>query len=83
MAGVVAATRDSAGDVQLTVFDAGRQADNSISPDVIAEHAAFASATSLGMCESFSTHSEGDYVTSSTGADQQLRLRAFRSGDRP
>ena len=83
VAGVIAAGRDSAGDVELTVLDAARQADNSIDADVIAEHPAFGAATSLGMCESFSTHSEGDYVTSSTGADHQLRLRAFRSGDRP
>ncbi len=83
VAGVIAASRDSAGDVELTVFDAERQADNSIAPDVISQHSAYGSATSLGMCESFSTHSEGDYVTSSTGADKLLRLRAFRSGDRP
>jgi D-alanyl-D-alanine carboxypeptidase len=83
VAGLIAATRDSTGDVELTVFDAARQADNSITPDVIAQHPAYSGAASLGMCESFSTHSEGDYVTSSTGADKQLRLRAFRSGDRP
>ena len=83
VAGVIAATRDSAGDVELTVFDAEREADNSIAPDIIAQHSAYGAATSLGMCESFSTQSEGDYVTSSTGADQALRLRAFRSGDRP
>jgi D-alanyl-D-alanine carboxypeptidase len=83
VAGVIAAGRDSAGDVDLTVLDAARQGDNSIDLDVIAEHPAFGAATSLGMCESFSTKSEGDYVTSSTGADHQLRLRAFRSGDRP
>ena len=82
-AGVIATTRDSAGDVELTVFDAEREADNSIAPDIIAQHSAYGAATSLGMCESFSTQSEGDYVTSSTGADQALRLRAFRSGDRP
>ena len=83
VAGLIAAGRDSAGDVDLTVLDAARQSDNSIDLDIVAEHPAFGGATSLGMCESFSTHSEGDYVTSSTGADQQLRLRAFRSGDRP
>ena len=83
VAGVIAATRNSTGDVELTVFDAARQADNSISPDFIAQHPAYGAAASLGMCESFSTHSEGDYVTSSTGADHQLRLLAFRSGDRP
>ena len=83
VAGLIAATRNSTGDVELTVFDATRQADNSIAPDIIAQHPAYGGATSLGMCESFSTHSEGDYVTSSTGVDLQLRLRAFRSGDRP
>jgi hypothetical protein len=83
VAGVIAATRDSTGDVALTVFDAARQADNSIAPDVIAQHSAYSAATSLGMCESFSTSSEGDYVASSTDAGHELRLRAFRSGDRP
>jgi D-alanyl-D-alanine carboxypeptidase len=85
VAGVIQSVRDEDGDnaVELTVFEAARQEDNSIVPDLVSEHAAPAT-LSPDLCRVPSTHAEGDYIVASLDpADAGLRLRAYRSGDRP
>jgi D-alanyl-D-alanine carboxypeptidase len=85
VAGLIQSVRDDDGDnaVELTVFEAARQEDNSIVPDLVSEHAAGAT-LSPDLCRVPSTHAEGDYVVASLDpADAGLRLRAYRSGDRP
>lgn len=85
VAGVFHSARDDDGDgeIELTVYDAARQADNSIAADRIVQH--FAPETmSPDLCRVPSTHAEGDYVVASTvGVGGDLQLRAYRSGDRP
>ncbi len=85
VAGVIQSVRDEDGDnaVELTVFEAARQEDNSIVPDFVSEHSAEAT-LSPDLCRVPSTHAEGDYVVASLDpAGSALRLRAYRSGDRP
>jgi len=85
VAGLIQSVRDDDGDneVELSVFEAARQADNSISPDRVSAHSAPAT-LSPDLCRVPSTHAEGDYVVASLDADDaELRLRAYRSGDRP
>ena len=78
------AARSGAGDVRLEVWEARRKANNFIDDFKIVDHPAYTGASSLDICRVPSTHSEGDYVTSSIAtAGSQLSLRAFRSGDRP
>lgn len=79
--GVFGALRRN-GIVTLAVWEARRQPNNDIVPDLISEHEA-PEASSLELCRLGTTHSEGDYVTGTTDAGGQLRLRAYRSGDRP
>jgi D-alanyl-D-alanine carboxypeptidase len=82
--GVMLAARSVTGDVRLEVWEARRKANNFIDDFKIVDHPAYAGASSLDLCRVSSTHSEGDYVTSSIATTgSQLSLRAFRSGDRP
>jgi len=82
--GLMSAIRDPQGNVRLVAWDAPRNADDKISPDSISEHETHGSASSLDLCRVPSAHAEGDYVTATTdNFDGQLRLRAYRSGDRP
>jgi hypothetical protein len=80
--GVMSAVRDSQGYVQLIAWDARRNADGNISPGSVAQHWT-PGAVSLDLCRLPSTHAEGDYVTATRDPDGFLRLRAYRSGDRP
>jgi D-alanyl-D-alanine carboxypeptidase len=71
------------GTVELLALDARRNADNTISPDQISQHTA-PDAGSLDLARVPTTHAEGDYVTAVTDpVSGNLRLRAYRSGDRP
>jgi D-alanyl-D-alanine carboxypeptidase len=82
-AGVMSALHADDGTVQLIAWDARRNANNSISPDQISQHTAL-DAGSLDFARVPSTHAEGDYVTAVTDVlSGELRLRAYRSGDRP
>jgi D-alanyl-D-alanine carboxypeptidase len=82
-AGVMSALRAADGTVRLIAWDARRNADNSISPDQISQHTAL-DAGSLDFAGVPSTHAAGDYVTAVTDVvSGELRLRAYRSGDRP
>jgi hypothetical protein len=82
-AGVMPALHAADGTVQLIAWDARRNANNSISPDQISQHTAL-DAGSLDFAPVPSTHAEGDYVTAVTDVlSGELRLRAYRSGDRP
>lgn len=82
--GVMLAARSGTGDVRLEVWEARRKANNFIDDFKIVDHPAYVGASSLDLCRVPSTHSEGDYVTSSIATTgSQLTLRAFRSGDRP
>jgi D-alanyl-D-alanine carboxypeptidase len=81
--GILAATRDDDGDVRLFVYEADRQPNDNIAADLVSEHEA-PDAGSLELARVPSTHAEGDYVTSVTDpVGALLRLRAYRSGDRP
>jgi D-alanyl-D-alanine carboxypeptidase len=82
--GLLVARRAAGGDVDLTVWEARRQDDDSVAMYDVSDHPAFGDASSLGLCRVPSTHADGDYLTADIGAsDSLLRLRAFRSGDRP
>jgi hypothetical protein len=81
--GLMVASREADGTVQLDAWEARRNDDNSISPDVVSQHTAPA-AGSLDLARVPSTHADGDYVTAVTDPlSGELRLRAYRSGDRP
>lgn len=79
--GLMSAISD-AGNVRLVAWDLHREADDTITPTAVAEHALSPTA-SLSLCRLQSAHAEGDYVTATRDGDGQLRLRAYRSGDRP
>jgi D-alanyl-D-alanine carboxypeptidase (penicillin-binding protein 5/6) len=82
-AGVMSALHAADGTVRLIAWDARRNANDSISPDQISQHTAL-DAGSLDFARVPSTHAEGDYVTTVTDVlTGELRLRAYRSGDRP
>jgi D-alanyl-D-alanine carboxypeptidase len=81
--GVMSALRAADGTVRLIAWDARRNPDNSISPDQISQHTAL-DAGSLDFVRVPSTHADGDYLTAVTDVlSGELRLRAYRSGDRP
>jgi D-alanyl-D-alanine carboxypeptidase len=83
VAGVMAAQLEADGTVELRALDARRNADNTISPDQVSQHTV-PGAGSLDLAEVDSAHAEGDYVTAVTDpVTGDLRLRAYRSGDRP
>jgi hypothetical protein len=80
--GLVSATRSAQGQVQLVAWELSRQPNGDIEEQVISQHDA-PDATSLHFCRLPSAHAEGDYVTGTRDPDGQLRLRGYRSGDRP
>ncbi|HEU0304549.1 MAG TPA: serine hydrolase [Gaiellaceae bacterium] len=81
--GLFAAILTPGGAAELLAFDVFRNANNFIADDVVSQHTA-PLAGSLDLARVPSTHAEGDYVTAVTEPlTGQLRLRAFRSGDRP
>jgi D-alanyl-D-alanine carboxypeptidase len=81
--GVMSALRGPDGTVQLIAWDAHRNADDTISPSQISQHTA-PDAGSLDLVEVDSIHADGDYATAVTDPiGGQLRLRLYRSGDRP
>ena len=81
--GLMVASRAADGTVELVAWEARRNADNTISPDVVSQHTA-PMAAALDLARVPSTHADGDYVTAVTDvATGSLRLRAYRSGDRP
>jgi hypothetical protein len=85
VSGVIQSVRDDDGDneVELTVYEAARKSDNTVAADLVVRHSAEAT-MSPDMCRVPSTHAEGDYVVASTDTvSGDLRLRAYRSGDRP
>lgn len=85
VAGVITSARDDDGDneVELSVYEARRNPDNTIASDFIVQHSTGVTWTP-DLCRVPSTHAEGDYVVASTDIPGgELRLRAYRSGDRP
>ena len=81
--GVMVSALSSAGPVELFALEARRNADDSISSAQVSQHTAPA-AGSLELTQVPSAHAEGDYVTAVTDpTGGELRLRAYRSGDRP
>jgi hypothetical protein len=81
--GLMSETQDASGNIKLIAWDAHRGADNNITATTISEHTAPAG-TSIDLCRlPASTHAEGDYVTGTRDLDGYLRVRAYRSGDRP
>jgi D-alanyl-D-alanine carboxypeptidase len=81
--GLLAAILTSGGAVELLAFDVFRNANDFIADDVVSQHTAPA-AGALDLARVPSTHAEGDYVTGVTDpVSGELRLRAYRSGDRP
>jgi D-alanyl-D-alanine carboxypeptidase len=82
--GVMAASRAATGGVELRAWEARRNADDTITPAQISQHTAQEPASSLDLVDVPTTHAEGDYVTAATDPGTgELRLRAYRSGDRP
>jgi D-alanyl-D-alanine carboxypeptidase len=80
--GLMFAIRDAQGHVKLRVWDAARKPDGSIlDKQVVQEDEP--DALSLDLCRLSTNHAEGDFLTSTRDLDGQLRLRAYRSGDRP
>jgi hypothetical protein len=81
--GLLAAILTPGGSVELLAYDVFRNANDSIADDIVSQHTG-PGASSLDLARVPSTHAEGDYVTAVTDpATGNLRLRAYRSGDRP
>jgi hypothetical protein len=81
--GVMSASLQGDGTVELRAWEARRFADNTIATDQLSQHTA-PDAVSLELVRVPSTHAEGDYVTAVTDPlTGELRLRGYRSGDRP
>ena len=81
--GVMSASREGNGTVELRAWEARRNANDTISPQQISQHTG-SDAESLDLARVPSTHAEGDYVTAVTDPGSgDLRLRGYRSGDRP
>lgn len=81
--GLFAAILMPGGAVELLAYDVNRDDDNSIEDDVVSQHTAPA-AGSVDLARVPTTHAEGDYVTAVTDLlSGELRLRQYRSGDRP
>ena len=81
--GLLAAILTPAGAVELLAFDVFRNANDFIADDIVSQHTA-PDAGSLDLARVPTTHAEGDYVTGVTDpVSGELRLRAYRSGDRP
>jgi D-alanyl-D-alanine carboxypeptidase len=81
--GVLSAARQGDGTVELRAWETRRNDDNTISPAQLSLHTA-PEAGSLDLVQVPSTHAEGDYATAATDPlTGELRLRAYRSGDRP
>ena len=73
---------DAAANVQLTAWDAHRNANDSITATQVAQENELA-ATSLNLCRfPVAVHADGTYVAATKELDGRLRLRAHRSGDR-
>ena len=82
--GVMSASRDGTGAVELRAWEALRNSDNTISPDQVSQHTASDPTASLDLVQVPSSHAEGDYVTAVTDpVSGELRLRGYRSGSRP
>jgi D-alanyl-D-alanine carboxypeptidase len=88
--GLISAVTDGSGHVGLTAWETNRN-NGAIQPGLVdmvglapvSEHDA-PDATSLSLCRlPGAVHAEGDYVTATRDLDGQLRVRAYRSGDRP
>jgi D-alanyl-D-alanine carboxypeptidase len=84
VSGIIQSVRDGgSGQLELTVIEAARNGDNSITADAVAEHTGPAVAAP-DICRVPSTHAEGDYVVASLDpVISQLSLAGYRSGDRP
>ena len=81
--GLLVATGDLFGNIQLDAWDVRRNDDDTISADRVSQHQA-PDAASLDLARVPSTNAEGDYVTAVTDpVTGGLGLRAYRSGDRP
>jgi D-alanyl-D-alanine carboxypeptidase len=81
--GVMSASVQSDGTVELRAWEARRNADNTIATDQLSQHTA-PDAGSVDLVRIPSTHAEADYVTAVTDLPSgDLRLRGYRSGDRP
>jgi D-alanyl-D-alanine carboxypeptidase len=81
--GLMLAVREPGDTVELIALDAPRAEDNTISLDQISQHTA-PDAGSLALARVPTTHAEGDYATAATDpVSGELRLRVYRSGDRP
>jgi D-alanyl-D-alanine carboxypeptidase len=81
--GLLVAILTPGGSVELLAYDVFRNGNDSIADDIVSQHTG-PNAGSLDLALVPSTHAEGDYVTAVTDpATGNLRLRAYRSGDRP
>ena len=81
--GLLAAILTPGGAVELLAYDVFRNANDFIADDVVSQHTA-PDAGSLDLARVPTTHAEGDYATGVTDPlSGELRLRAYRSGDRP
>ena len=79
----MSAITDVNGFVRLDAWDMHRNPDNSITPTLVSERYT-TPASSLDLCRiPGATHAEGDYLTATKDSDGLLRLRAYRSGERP
>jgi hypothetical protein len=79
----MSASRAANDTVELRAWDSLRNSDNTITPRQISQHVG-PDASSLELAPVPSTHAEGDYVTAVTDpVGGELRLRGYRSGDRP
>jgi len=80
--GVMSAQRLPGGAVELIAWEARRNANNTISEFAVSQHTG-PNAGSLELERVPTTHADGDYVTAVTDPVFGLRLRGYRSGDRP
>jgi len=80
--GLMVAARGADGLHRNIVVEVRRNPNDSVTPWWISQHNSSV-ASNIDLCELETSHAEGDYVTGNVDDDGDLRIRAWRVGDRP
>jgi len=80
--GLMVAVQGADGVHRNIVVEVRRNPNDSVTPWWISQHNSSV-ASNIDLCELETSHAEGDYVTGNVDDDGDLRIRAWRVGDRP